>query len=116
MKKFVAPHTPEEMLLQLQELFPDFSHSWDDEDEWTGLGRSFHSVARELAHFFPLQGSSLTDKELHAFAEWINGMAAAGGDLENAISTCFLEHSTQLGVYRLLAPHLSSHVKASARA
>ena len=115
-KKFVAPQTPEEMLLQLQELLPGFSHSWEHEDEWPGLGRSFHSVARDLAHFFPSQCSSLTDQQLRAFADWINGMVAASGNLENAISTCFLEHSAQLGIYRLLSPHLSSLAKASARA
>jgi hypothetical protein len=114
--KFVAPQTPEEMLLQLQELLPGFSHSWEDEDEWQGLGHSFHSVARNLSHFFPLQCSSLTDKQLRAFADWINGMVAASGNLENAISTCFLEHSAQLSVYRSLSPHLSSLAKASARA
>jgi hypothetical protein len=116
LKTFVAPQTPEEMLLQLQELLPGFIRACEDEDEWPGHERSFHSVARDLAHFFPQQCSSLTDKQLRAFADWINGMVAASGYLENAISTCFLEHSAQLGVYILLSPHLSSLAKASARA
>nr|CAS02818.1 putative integron gene cassette protein [uncultured bacterium] len=85
-KKFVVPQTPEEILSQLQELLPSFSHSWEGEDEWPGLGRSFHSVARDLAHFFPQHCSSLTDKQLRAFADWINGIVAASGNLENAIS------------------------------
>jgi hypothetical protein len=115
-RKFVAPETPEEMLRQLQELLPGFDHSWEDEDEWPGLERSFHAVARDLASYFPAQCLSLNEKQLRAFAAWINGMVTAGGDLENAVSTCFLEHSGQLGVYKVLAPHLTTLAKASARA
>jgi hypothetical protein len=104
------------MLFQLQELLPDFTHSWEDEDEWPGLERSFHSVIRDLADYFPGMCLSLHEKQLRAFAAWVNGMVEAGGDLENAVSTCFLEHSGQLGVYKLLAPHLTALAKASALA
>jgi hypothetical protein len=116
MRKFVAPETPEEMLQQLQLLLPGLDHPWEEEDQWPGSGRTFHAVARDLTDYFPACCLSLTETQLRAFAAWINGMVQAGGDLENAISTCFLEHSGQMGVYKVLAPHLTALAKASARA
>jgi hypothetical protein len=104
------------MLRQLQKLLPGFEHSWEDEDQWPGLGRSFHAVSRDLNDYFKAGYLSLTQRQLSAFAGWINGMVEAGGDLENAVSTCFLEHSGQVGFYKVLAPHLTALAKASARA
>ena len=115
-RKFVAPETPEGMLQQLQELLPGFDHSWEDEDQWPGLGRSFHAVSGGLTDYFKVHCPSLTQRQLAAFAVWINGMVESGGRLENAVSTCFLEHSDQLGFYKVLAPHLTALAKASARA
>ena len=104
------------MLLQLQQLLPGFDHPWEEDDQWPGLGRSFHAVALDLTDYFPAHCLSLTERQLLAFAAWINGMVGAGGDLENAVATCFLEHSGQIGVYKVLAPHLTALAKASARA
>lgn len=116
MRKFVAPETPEEMLQQLQKLLPGFDHSWEDEDQWPGLRRSFHAVSGDLTDYFKAHCLSLTQRQLAAFADWINCMVEVGGHWENAVSTCFLEHSGQLGFYKVLAPHLTAMAKASARA
>jgi hypothetical protein len=116
MRKFVAPATPEEKLQQLQQLLPGLDHAWQDEDQWPGLGRSFHAVARTLTDYLPARCDSLTKRQLRAFAAWINGMVQAGGDLANAVSTCFLEHTRQIGVYKMIAPHLPALAKASAHA
>lgn len=102
--------------MQLQELLPGFDHSWEDEDMWSGLGRSYHAVVRDLADHFGKVCPSLNDKQLSQFAAWINGTVESGGKLENAVGTCFLEHAGQLGIYHALVPHLSPLAKASARA
>ena len=104
------------MLRQLLQLLPGFDPPWEEEGRWPGLGRSYHAVALDLTDYFSANCLSLTERQLRAFSAWINGMVEAGGDLENAISTCFLEHSGQIGVCKALSPHLTALAKASARA
>jgi hypothetical protein len=105
-KSYRQPQTPEEMLAQLQVIFPTFDHEWD-EDEWPGMSRTCHGVVRDLADYFPSNVAALTEQQVIEFAYWLNGSVEAGGDVENAVSTCFLEHSRQIGVFELLAPHLT---------
>jgi hypothetical protein len=94
------------MLAQLQEIFPGFVHEWD-EDEWPGMSRTFHGVVRDITEYFVATAAACSESQLQHFASWLNGSVEAGGDIENAVSTCFLEHSHQLGFYGLLVPHLS---------
>lgn len=103
------------MLAQLQAIFPAFEHEWD-EDEWPGMARSCHGVIRDLAYYFPSNAGSFSESQIREFASWLNRAVDAGGAVENAVSTGFLEHSRQLGVYSLLAPHLSALAKSRAHA
>lgn len=111
----MPPTSPEQMLEQLQAIFPAFDHEWD-EDDWPGMERTFHSVVREFAYYFPSNVATFTERQIRALAAWINGAVLAGGQLENAISTCFLEHSKQLKVNKLLWPHLSATARKCAHA
>jgi hypothetical protein len=42
-------------------------------------------------------------------------MVAAGGEKENAISTCLLEHASQVKVRNIIRPHLSAAAKEELR-
>jgi len=103
------------MLAQLQAIFPAFEHSWDA-DAWPGMSRTYHSVVNELTEYVPSTLKACSETQVQEFASWLNGSVLAGGDVENAVSTCFLEHSHQLKVYALLAPHLSALAKARTHA
>ncbi len=103
------------MVAQLQAIFPDFTHEWD-EDEWPGMSRTFHGVVREFTEFFTPSVAESSQSKLQAVASWLNSSVVADGDVENAVSTCFLEHSHQLGLYSLLAPYLSPLAKSRTHA
>ena len=75
-----------------------------------------HLVMRRFASYFAANHNAFSARKLRSLGEWLNAAVAAGGNLENAVSTCFLEHSRQLKVNRVLAPYLSQQAKRASRA
>jgi hypothetical protein len=45
----------------------------------------------------------------------INAMVEAGGERENAISTCLLEHASQVKLRAIIRPYLSEAAKRELR-
>jgi hypothetical protein len=76
---------------------------------------SHHSIMSDFLEFFAKNHAAFTGKQLQAVGKWINDAVLAGGDLENAISTCFLEHATQVRINRILQPYLSPEAKRRRR-
>ncbi len=74
--------------------------------EWT-----HHAILRNFLEYFAMNHESFTANQLRAFGEWINGAFSVDHDLENAVSTCFLEHARQVRIDRVLRPYLSSKAK-----
>lgn len=114
---------PQETLTQLYTIFPTFVASWAEEEapaadglvdgvyyEWT-----HHAVLRNFLEFFASNRESFTAKQLQTFGEWVNRAVSKEDELENAISTCFLEHAKQVGINRAIAPYLSANAKAKLR-
>jgi hypothetical protein len=54
---------------------------------------------------------SRSERELREVGHLINNMVEAGGDQQNAIETCLLEHASQVGCARALKAHLSPAAK-----
>jgi hypothetical protein len=115
---------PQETLRQLYAIFPAFESSWAHEQapaqdglvdgvyyEW-----SHQAVLTSFLEYFSMSYRSFSEKQLRAFGDWINAAVADDDDLENAVSTCFLEHSRQVGINRALAPYLSPEAKRKERA
>ena len=74
--------------------------------------QSHHDI---LMSFSPISARLLESadaKTLASFCDLVNRMVAAGGVAENAISTCFLEHASQIGVRKIIQLHLSAAAKA----
>ncbi len=95
---------------KLCKLFPDFSDEFEDDEELSlhGVFLRFSPVAYEYL-------SIASRKQMKEFCEIINEGVSSGGELENAISTCFLEHASQIGVRKLIKPFLFDAAKRELR-
>ena len=90
---------------QLQEILPDFGDAEifeDIEESEVGL----HTVMRHLCEHVSCS-DDLSMRSLERLANLLNEAVSVDDLLENATSTCFLEHSHQIGRYRALAPFLT---------
>lgn len=77
---------------------------------------NYHRVMMIFAQYFGANHRSFSEKQLRRLGEWINTAVVLGGELDNAVSTCFLEHAKQLKVNRTLAPYLSEMAKRGTHA
>lgn len=101
---------PESLAQVLAEYFPIFSEELVDEEI-----DSHHLV---LMLFAPISAQALEsadERTIRRFCDLINQMVSAGGELENAASTCFLEHASQIGVRNIIRPFLSKEAEAELR-
>jgi hypothetical protein len=106
---------PEQVLADLVSIFPNFQdYALDDETSSDTL--TVHHVMFLFTDFFSGAHSTCSDRQLNKFGSWVNEVVQVDDDLENAVSTCFLEHTGQIGVAKLLRPHLSKLAKQKSRA
>jgi hypothetical protein len=109
-----VPQTPEQLLKELFELFPQYRVAYDGpihDDTPT-----FHSVLMAFTPFFGEERASFSETQLSSFGALISAAVAAGGPLENAFGTCLLEHLHQIQALKILRPHLSELARARAHA
>ena len=78
--------------------------------------RGFHCIMAELIQFFGMNHQTFSEKQLRRFGQWVNAAVLIEGPLENAISTCFLEHTRQVKINRVIAPYLSREAKDKSHA
>lgn len=77
---------------------------------------NLHRVMILFAQYFGANGHRFSEKQLRLLGEWLSSAVSVPGEFENAVSTCFLEHTRQLKVNRLLAPYLSKLAKEKSHA
>jgi hypothetical protein len=104
---------PSEVLEYAVSIFPEFRNEWENENPYIKEDGSYsiHSVYMVLLGYVSARKSSFNSKQFKQLATLINGAVAAGGNSENAISTCFLEHANQVGLSSVLKPLLEREVK-----
>ena len=108
--------TPKDLVAALIDLFPGFRDEWDEGEGYGGIGQyNFHTVFMELAPFCSGYLAEASPRTVEAFCTLINNFVASGGDMENAVSTCLLEHSSQVGIAKTIRPHLSQAAKTELR-
>ena len=102
--------SPTQLFERLVDFFPSFLAEFQDEEI-----ESYHQVVTKLTPVITgyLRGSP--DRTIREFCHVVNLMVDAGGDRENAISTCFLEHASQVRVAKLIRPHLGETAKKELR-
>jgi len=104
-----------DLLERLQTVFPSFGNAEllvEVETEELGL----HGVMHSFAEYFGSNCHTATKKQLTALARILDHAVTEGGKLENAVSTCFLEHVHQLRCKHLLTPFVSRTTKQRMRA
>ncbi len=105
----MRPSNARELWKRLIALFPSFAeyHSLHDLDESVREGAAtLHSVMIPFTQYFGGNLDTFTDKQLKGLASLLYEAVSIADDLENAVSTCFLEHLRQIGAYKKLAPYL----------
>jgi hypothetical protein len=102
--------SPVVLAQQLIALFPPFEAELaNDQIE------NYHQVIQRLAPVLAGYLESGGEKTVKRFCDLVNLMADAGGDKENAIATCLLEHASQIKVAKVLRPHLNAAAKQELR-
>lgn len=114
------PIEPRHLLTSLQAIFPSFGR--EDRDvtgelkEAQTAEHGLHYVMRRFAEFFSTSGEEISDRQLRALGYLLNASVTVDDVLENAVSTCLLEHLRQMNRYKLIAPYLSKTAKRKAHA
>jgi len=109
---------PEDLKNKLIVLFPSFEEEMKKDDEIDyGYEETltYHHIwitFAPMAHEYLIES---TNKIQKAFCDIINNMVSEGGVKENAVSTCLLEHATQINIKKMIKPYLSSEAKNELR-
>jgi hypothetical protein len=103
----------DQLLDQLRRMFPAFeSHSRDGDEDVPSL----HSVMAAFLIWFGINARRQEEVALKQFASFLDQAVAVDDVLENAMTTCFLEHLRQVNSYKILAPHLSKEPRTKTKA
>jgi hypothetical protein len=102
--------SPAALAAALRELFPAFAGEIEGDDL-----TSYHEVVQRLAPRITGYLQAAPERRTAAFCKLVDELVAAGGDRENAISTCLLEHASQLGLEKTLRPHLGAAARQELR-
>jgi hypothetical protein len=100
-------------------IFPEFiqDHTTQDLEASESEGiPTFHSVMMPFTQYFGTARGSITPEQLRALASLVNQAVSLDDDLENAVSTCFLEHLRQIRSFQTLAPFLSQRAREKSHA
>jgi hypothetical protein len=105
-------------------MFPTFANEWAEQGmppedglvddvyyEWT-----HHRVVNAFLDHLSASGVQFTDDQFSQLGEWLNAAVEGEGALENAVSTCFLEHMHQVELDDVMSPYLSEKAKSRSHA
>ena len=99
------------MLAAIVAICPEFQAEWKADNPYiVGDKFSVHTVYMSFLPYLAAAGCS--GKQLRKIAALVDHAVRAGGDSENAVATCFLEHVHQVGLTSALKPLLGSETKA----
>lgn len=104
--------SPQELASRLSELFSAWN--WEElEPQFPGdTPTNYHAILMDFAPHARTVMEAAEPTVIRRFARLVNQAIRQGGELENAMTTCFLEHASQLKVRTILRPHLSEVSKS----
>jgi hypothetical protein len=103
------PRSAKELSDALVGIFPAFSGNFEELASSSGSEGevNFHALMLEFTFYFGKETAAFSERQLAQLAELLVLGTQGTGPLENAIDTCFLEHTRQIKVSRQLAPWLA---------
>lgn len=96
---------PLELKKWLIEIFPSFQDEWDEDD--TDVDLTLHGVCLRFTPYFGCVNNDLSENQLKKLGDFINSAVQQNDLLENAVSTCFLEHLHQISSFKILKAYLN---------
>ena len=102
--------SPSDLADRLFELFPLFASELEGEEI-----ENYHQVIQCLLPVVRGYLEASPEHTLKQFCDLVNFMADAGGERENALSTCLLEHASQVKVRKLIRPFLNAAARKELR-
>jgi hypothetical protein len=102
--------SPTALAERLIGLFPSFAGEIAAEEL-----TSYHQVIQRIAPVLSGYLKSSHPRTIKKFCALVDAMVNAAGDKENAISTCLLEHASQVGVRKIIRPYLCAAAKRELR-
>ena len=111
MGRMKIPASPEELVTLLSTIFPAFRLDGRNGDSVQSGSLTFHSVMLAFTPYFGRAAHSCSENQLRTFGTLLNEAIRQSGPLENAISTCFLDHLRQIRVEKVLRPFLAPEGK-----
>jgi len=105
----MRPQTAMELWTLFTEIFPDFSSYCEVEE--IEPDTTLHFVMMDFTSYFGSYCDKFSESQLRKVGNFINDAVAVDDKLENAVSTCLLEHLRQIRSYKILAPFLSRRAK-----
>ena len=112
----ITINKPCEPVDHLVSIFPAFGQELDEGEAFGYDGDyTYHTVFLALGpQSFKLL-SEASDEQIRKLCSLLNYLFSNGGVFENAVTTCFLEHASQLSVRNIIKPHLSKGAKSELR-
>lgn len=108
--------SPQDLVERLMSIFPGFRGTWDEGEAFGYDGDyTFHAVFLTFGPESQSLFKEATTDQVQEFAHLVNRMVENGGKQENAVSTCFLEHASQIGVRKLIEAYLSAEARRELR-
>ena len=109
--------SPENLIEQLLKLFPEFEKELEEDDFDCGYTPpiTYHNVWFRFSPFAKSYLSNSNERVIKKFCDIVNYLVGEGGDKENGVSTCLLEHASQIGIRKIVKPYLSREAKDELR-
>lgn len=99
--------TPAQLQQALIELYPPFSEEVEDDYDELYNPLTYHRIWMEFSPSAYNFLSKVSKRAVKEFCSVIEHSIDGGEEQANAVSTCFLEHGTQLAVKKIIKPYLS---------
>jgi len=108
----LRPPEPMELLASLTGIFPQFGQEdvvEDVTDSPAGVG--LPCVMHNFTQYFGADHQEFSERQLTSLGQLLDEAVMVDDQLENAVSTCMLEHLRQINGYKALSPYLSKTAK-----
>ncbi len=106
------PPEPMELLASLTSIFPQFGNQDIVEDvAGSPVGIGLHCVMHHFTCYFGADLQEFSESQLASLGRLLDEAVMVDDQLENAVSTCLLEHLRQISAYTAISPYLSKRAK-----